>query len=80
MTIRSFTLAAFATVALAACNKPADTPAVIDSAAPANATPTIATPTDSTLKADSLAPKPVLDSSKPATHSAKPVMGGNPAK
>lgn len=80
MTIRSFTLAAFATVALVACNKPADTPAVSDSAAPANATPTIATPTDSALKADSLAPKPPMDSSKPATDTAKPVTGGKTAK
>lgn len=71
MKIRSFSLAAFAVVALAACNKPADTPAVVDSAAPANATPTVA-PVDSTAKVDSTAPKPATDSAKPTADTTKP--------
>ena len=74
MNIRTLRIsaAAFATVALVACNKPANTPAVPDSAAPANATPTVATPTDSTVKTDTTAPKSLPDSAKPATDSAKP--------
>ncbi len=78
MNIRSITLAAFAAVALAACNKPAATPAP-DSTAPANATPTVA-PTDSTVKLDSIAPKPAMDSTKPTADTAKPVKAGDPAK
>ncbi len=70
MNIRSISLAAFAVVALAACTKPADTPAV-DSSAPANATPTVV-PTDSAMKLDSTAPTPATDSAKPAVDSTKP--------
>ncbi|MDZ7629783.1 MAG: hypothetical protein U5K74_00135 [Gemmatimonadaceae bacterium] len=70
MHIRTMTAAAFAVVALAACQKPADVPAAIDSTTPANATPTVE-PVDSTLKADSSTVKadssrPVLDSTAPA--------------
>jgi hypothetical protein len=77
MTMRSLRLgaAALATVALAACNKPADKP-VIDSTNPANATQSMpATPVDSTVKPDSIAPKPATDSAKPmtTTDSAKPM-------
>ncbi len=79
MNIRTITVAAFAAVALAACNKPADTPAVVDSTAtPANATPTVA-PTDSAVKTDSMAPKASMDSAKPTADTAKPVKAGNPA-
>jgi hypothetical protein len=74
MTIRTLRIsaAALATVALVACNKPANTPAVPDSSAPANATPTVSTPTDSTVKPDSTAPKAKPDSAKPIADSAKP--------
>ncbi len=70
MNIRSMRLsaAALATIALAACTKPADKPAVTDSTAPANATPTVV---DSSVKADSVAPKPVTDSARPAVDSAR---------
>ena len=54
-----------ASVALVACNKPADKP-VIDSTGAANATPTVATPVDSSIKIDSTAPKAGVDSAKPA--------------
>ncbi len=74
MTIRTLRLsaAALATVALVACNKPADTPAVSDSSAPANATPTVAAPTDSAVKTDSTTPQVKPDSAKPTADSAKP--------
>ncbi len=75
MNIRSLRLgaAALATVALAACNKPADAP-VTDSANAANATQSMpATPTDSMVKPDSVAIKPMIDSAKPTTDSAKPI-------
>ncbi len=78
MNIRTITVAAFAAVALAACNKPADTPAVTDTTAPANAAPTVA-PTDSTAKVDSTAPKAMTDSAKPTADTATPVKVGNPA-
>jgi hypothetical protein len=76
MTMRFLRLgaAALATVALAACNKPADQP-VIDSTNPANATQSMpATPVDSSVKPDSVAPKALIDSAKPmpTTDSAKP--------
>jgi hypothetical protein len=74
MTIRTITLAAFATVALAACTKPADRP-VSDSALPTNATPTVM-PTDSvapvdSAKPDSTSPKPMTDSAKPTVDSTR---------
>ena len=53
-----------ATVALAACNKATETPKA-DSTAAANATQTTM-PVDSSLKIDSTAPKPTIDSAKPA--------------
>jgi PBP1b-binding outer membrane lipoprotein LpoB len=66
MTIRTLRVgaAALATIALAACNKATETPKA-DSTAAANATQST-TPVDSTLKIDSTAPKPTVDSAKPA--------------
>ncbi len=78
MNIRTITVAAFAAVSLAACNKPADAPASTDTTAPANATPTLS-PTDSALKVDSTALKPTTDSAKPIADTAKPMNDGNPA-
>lgn len=66
MTSRTLRIAAaaLATVALAACNKATETPKA-DSTAAANATQTTM-PVDSSLKIDSTAPKPTIDSAKPA--------------
>jgi hypothetical protein len=73
MTIRTLRLgaAALATVALAACNKAAETPKV-DSTAAANATQTVAPTIDSATKVDSTKPKALDDSTKPKADSAKP--------
>lgn len=72
MTIRTLRLgaAALAAVALAACNKAENTPAVVDTTAPAAATTTVPV-ADSSVKADTTAPA-VVDSAKPATDSAAP--------
>jgi hypothetical protein len=75
MNFRSMRLgaAALVTVAFAACSKPADTPAVIDSAA--NATQTVAPAIDSAAKVDS-AVKPAVtkpDSAKPIVDTPAPV-------
>lgn len=72
MNIRTIAVAVFSVVALAACSKPADAPATGDSTVPANATPTVGVPVDSTIKADTMAPKPATDSAKPASDTAKP--------
>ena len=68
MTIRTLRLgaAAVATLALAraACTKAAEIPKT-DSTAAANATQTVTTPIDSSVKVDSSAPKPAVDSAKP---------------
>lgn len=66
MTIRTLRLgaAAVATLALAACTKAAETPKT-DSTTAANATQTVTTPIDSSVKVDSSAPKPAVDSAKP---------------
>jgi hypothetical protein len=73
MTSRTLRLSAtlLASLALVACNTPADKPAT-DSTAAANATPTVATPVDSSAKIDSTAPKATVDSTKLPTDSAKP--------
>ena len=67
MTSRTLRLGAavLASVALVACNKPADKP-VTDSTAAANATPTVVAPVDSSIKLDSTAPKAKVDSARPA--------------
>ena len=60
--------AALVTVALAACSKPADKPAVVDSAA--NATPSETMMIDSAAKPDSTKPADsavTVDTTKPAT-------------
>jgi hypothetical protein len=66
-----FGAAVLASVALVACNKPADKP-VTDSTGAASATPSVGTPTDSSIKIDSTAPKATVDSAKPKVDSAKP--------
>ena len=75
MTNRSLRLgaAALATVAFAACNKPADTP-VTDSTNPAAATQSVpAVPTtDSVTKVDSAARKPAMDSAMPMPKTVQP--------
>ena len=74
MTSRTLRLGAtvLASVALVACNKPADKPTT-DSTAAANATQTVTTPVDSSIKIDSMAPKPTIDSTRLPIDSAKPV-------
>ena len=72
-----FGAAVLASVALVACNKPADKP-VIDSTGAANATPTVATPVDTSIKIDTAAKKATVDSAKPKADGAKPAMA--PAK
>ena len=67
-----FSAAVLASVALVACNKPADKPTT-DSTAAANATQTITTPVDSSIKIDSMAPKPTIDSTRLPIDSAKPL-------
>ena len=69
MTIRTPRVGAalLATIALVACNNPADKP-VTDTATAAHATPTVVAPTDST------APNPAVDSGKPAADSTKPAV------
>lgn len=72
MTIRTLRLgaAALATVALAACNKAGNTPAVVDTTAPAAAQTTVM-PVDSTAPIDTAAPA-VVDSAKPTADMAAP--------
>ena len=65
-----FGAAVLASVALVACNKPADKP-VTDSTAAANATPTVVAPVDSAIKLDSTASKAKADSAKPAPAEVK---------
>jgi hypothetical protein len=66
-----FGAAVLASVALVACNKPADKP-VTDTTAAANATPTpTVAPTVDTAKHDSTAAKPKADTAKPAPAPAK---------
>ena len=79
MTIRTLRLgaAALATIALAACNKAAETPKT-DSTAAANATPTVAPAIDSSVKVDTTTPRTTVDSAKPKVDSAKPAPA--PAK
>ena len=72
-----FGAAILASVALVACNKPADKP-VIDTTAAANATPSVGTPTDPSIKIDTAAKKVTVDSAKPKADSAKPAPA--PAK
>ena len=67
-----FSAAVLASVALVACNKPADKPTT-DSTAAANATQTVTTPVDSSIKIDSMAPKPTIDSTRLPIDSAKPL-------
>lgn len=67
-----FGAAVLTSVALVACNKPADKP-VTDSTAAANAVPTppVAPTVDSAVKHDSATAKPKADAAKPAPAPAK---------